>query len=210
MGVFIRGWSRPTSLRWTSVVVTPPATHPVSVEELKARARITLPDEDGLLMAYIKAAVDQVERDTGLALLTQTRDLYLDGVPMDHTPLRVPYPPLQSVTSVKYTDTAAVLQTLAASNYVVDSASWPGRIALSDIGVWATNLRMFQPWVIRVVVGWATPVLIPPLLVEAVALHAVHAATAGRDRFPHLQFSTSGLRDEYEDKIAAYRQVSVA
>lgn len=209
MSVFIRGWPAYVSTHATSVLVTPPTTEPLSIAEVKQRARISTSAEDGLIRTYIKAARDQVEQDTGLALLTQTRDVYLDSVPAGITPFALPWPPLQSVTSVKYTDTGGIVQTLAASNYVWDASSMPARLALSDVGVWPTDIRVFQPWVIRIVVGWTNPALIPPALLEAVGILAVHMATFGRD-LVSVGNTVTPMLQSYHEKIAAYSLVRVA
>jgi hypothetical protein len=47
----------------------------------------------------------------------------------------IPMPPLQSVTSVKYYDTAGVLQTVNAANYIVSTGT-PGRIQPAYGQVW--------------------------------------------------------------------------
>jgi uncharacterized phiE125 gp8 family phage protein len=54
------------------VIVTPPATEPVSVAEAKEHLRVTYADEDGLIATLIAAARLRVEQAAGLALITQT------------------------------------------------------------------------------------------------------------------------------------------
>lgn len=210
MGVFIQppfwsqgAYSRDTLPHARSVLITPPTEEPISVPDAKKFARITVSDEDDLMVRYIASARSKVEQDTGLALLTQTRDVYLDVVNARTIVLPAQTVPLQSVTSIKTTDTAGVVNTLDPSNYVVDLAS--GRIGLSLAGIWPMDVRPFQPWVLRVVSGWTSADLIPAPLVHAVGLLAGHYANAGRDRFTAAQ-----LYDEFEEKIAPYRLVTVA
>jgi uncharacterized phiE125 gp8 family phage protein len=184
MGVFIHGWRSgyATAVHASSVVVTPPVLEPLTLTEAKLRAGqdwAAGDPRDALMQSFISAARAKVEHDTGLALLTQTRDVYMDVLPGDVFDLPAQSFPLQSVTSVKSVDTSGVTNTLNASNYTVDVAS--GRISISETGYWPTDLRAFQPWVIRIVAGWTTAALVPPLLTHAVGLLVAHYMTAGRD-----------------------------
>lgn len=196
-----------------SVLVTAPVDEPLSLDEAKLRAGldwIAGDPRDALMRGFIAAARGKVEQDTGLALLTQIRDIYLDAVPAAWTPLSLPWQstPLQSVTSVTSTDTAGVPHLLDPSNYVVDVAS--GRIGVSMTGVWPTDLQSFQPWVIRIVSGWPSAADIPPLLIHAVGLMTAHFATVGRDVAAVERVSGIEVPYGYDDAIAPYRLVSVA
>lgn len=152
-------------------LVTPPAIEPLTLEQAKASLKIDTDDEDEQVDDWIRAARTKVERDTGRVLLTQTWDLFLDGIGECWTEsIRLPYPPLQSVTSVNQTDANNAETVWAASNYVVDATSSPGRIALADAGIWPVNLRRFQPVRIRFVAGWTTPENIPRDLIAAIKL----------------------------------------
>ena len=170
-----------------TTLITPPPLEPFSVEEAKLHCRIVIDDEDVSVQNWIRAARTKVEKDTGRALLTQTWDLFLDrfyppayglsdfGWPRYYPrTIQVPYPPLQSVISVNQTDPAGVETVWNASNYVVDVASVPGRIALSDTGSWPTGTRSFQPGRVRFVAGWTSPELIPDDLRQAMLLLIGH------------------------------------
>jgi uncharacterized phiE125 gp8 family phage protein len=112
------------------VLVTPPAIEPVTVAEAKDWARITTSAEDDVVEMLLLAARRQVEStELRRALNTQTWDYFLDAFPCDHGGrIRVPRPPLQSVTSIKYIDTGGAQVVLAASEYQVDAKSQPGRV----------------------------------------------------------------------------------
>jgi uncharacterized phiE125 gp8 family phage protein len=195
-----------------SVLVTPPVLEPLELADAKLRASFdwdTGDPRDALMLDFIASARHQVEQDTGIALLTQTYDVFCDALPRG--PIALPWRPIQSVTSVKSTDSAGVVTTLDPSNYIVDPSSvaaTPARIALTDAGAWPTDGRTFQPWAIRMVVGFTTVALLrarAPDLLDAVGLLVAHLATAGRDRF-----TESALRDGYDELIAPYRLVTVA
>jgi uncharacterized phiE125 gp8 family phage protein len=205
-------WRRATTTapRTTTILVTPPIVEPLTLEQGKLRAGLDwAPGDarDALMIGWIAAARQQVEADTNIALLTQTWDVFLDARP---TSFELPRRPVQSVV-VTFYDAAGVAHTLDASNYLLGPSSVapvPARLGLSPTGTWPTDLRTFQPWAVRIVVGFTTVALLQahaPELIEAVALLVTHAATGGRDRF-----TDPNRRDEYEEKIAPYRPVVVA
>lgn len=109
----------------TLVLVTPPSIEPLTVDEAKDWARITEDAEDGIVGRLVMAARANVEQLTGLALLTQTWDYFLDAFPCQ---IDLPRPPLQTVTYIKYLDTDGALQTLATDQYTIDLKRHPARI----------------------------------------------------------------------------------
>src|SRR5690606_26498646 len=113
---------------WSLKQTTAPTAEPLTREEGKPHCRIDadLTDEDALLDIYIAAARDRAEQRTGRQLMPATWKLYLDCFPS--WIIRLPRPPLVSVTSITYVDTSGVTQTLSSSLYEVDTASEPGRI----------------------------------------------------------------------------------
>jgi uncharacterized phiE125 gp8 family phage protein len=207
-------WSRAsTPPHAVSVLVTPPVLEPLTLLEAKLRAGLEwTPGDprDALMTVFLAAARSKVETDTGLALLTQTRDVYLDALPGSVITLPRGARPLQSVTSFKSTDTAGVVQTLDPSQYVVDLAS--GRVGLALGGSWPSDLRPFQPYVLRIVAGWASVALLTaaePMLVHLVGRLTAHYATLGRDLASAGNLSVTEVPFGYEDDIAAYRPVVV-
>jgi uncharacterized phiE125 gp8 family phage protein len=101
-------------------LVTAPGQEPISLQEAKEHCRIDLADEDARISSYIIAERQHVERATGRQLITAAWVLKLDGWPCW---IDVPKPPLRSVTTVQYVDTAGVTQTLAADQYRVVGAT---------------------------------------------------------------------------------------
>lgn len=94
---------------------------------LGATAPSTNTTSDPYLIALIKTARDYCESFTHRALITQTWDLKLDAFPCDSDEaIFLPKPPVSSVTSVTYLDTANVSQTWAATTgYLTDLPSGP-------------------------------------------------------------------------------------
>ena len=121
-------WQRlPRLPHVVSICTAPPTEEPIDLAAAKVRANFTWtsPDErDALVTSFISAARAKVEFDTGLALLTQTREVYLDVVTSDVIVLPEHSLPLQSVTSIEVTDTDGNVTTLnPATDYLVDLVS---------------------------------------------------------------------------------------
>ena len=110
------------------VLVTAPATEPVTLVEAKDHLRLEISDDDTLVTSLIVSAREFAEQETHRQLVTATWKLTLNSFPSE---IRLPLPPLQSVSSLKYLDTDGTQQTLASSNYDVDTDSEPGRICLA-------------------------------------------------------------------------------
>ena len=111
-------------------LVTPPASEPVTLVQAKAWLKRGDSAEDDTLGVLLKAARQQVEADTGLALLTQTVDVAVDVLPDSQRFLRLPVGPLQAIVSVTTYDRSSVSAVWDPSNYFVDTYSLPPRLCL--------------------------------------------------------------------------------
>jgi len=116
-------------------LVAAPGVEPITVIEAKSHLRVDISDDDGIIGDYITAARLHVEDLTSKKLITQTWKLILDRFPWGRT-IELPFGPVQSVTSVKFTDQAGVQATQTASEYVVDVMSERARIVLKDSFDW--------------------------------------------------------------------------
>lgn len=117
------------------VLVTDPAEEPVSLAEAKSHLRVEVSDDDSYITSLIQVAREMAENILRRALITQTWKLVLDEFPSGDE-IELPLPPLQSVSSVKYTPNGSSQQTFDAGNYIVDTASEPGRIVLKSDKSW--------------------------------------------------------------------------
>ena len=98
-----------------------PATEPVTLAEAKAHLRIDHTAEDDYIEDFvIPAARRYAETLTQRAFITQTWILRMNGFGVD--PIVLPRPPLVSITSIAYTDSAGDSQTWSASatGYVLE------------------------------------------------------------------------------------------
>lgn len=107
-----------------------PAETPITLTEAKSQLRVTHTDEDTLISAMIDAVAEHLDGRRGYlgrAIVTQSWEYRVDIFPESGV-IELPLPPLQSVESVKYIDDAGDEQTLAADQYVVDTATYYGQV----------------------------------------------------------------------------------
>lgn len=114
-----------------SIVTEAPASEPITLDDAKRQLKIVLSDTsyDDELTPLITDARQWIERRYGLSIITQKREQRQDEFysrlyprrlsPMSYVgyryPIRLLYPPVQTVESVKYIDTDGNEQTLAAN-----------------------------------------------------------------------------------------------
>lgn len=156
------------------VLVTPPATEPVTIAEAKAHVRVTSTDEDGLITALVLAAREQAEMFTRRALMLQTWRLTLDAFPLGDAPVWIPLPPLQSVVSVLYFDEGGVQQTLPPARYQVDTSTEPGRIAPAVDDAWPGTEERLNAVTIEFTAGFGTAQEVPQSIKQAMLLLIGH------------------------------------
>jgi uncharacterized phiE125 gp8 family phage protein len=109
--------------------------------------------EDDLITDMITEAREYCENYQNRAYINQTWDFYLDEFPDDGI-IKIPRPPLSSVTSITYYDSANALQTLSASYYVTDTTSEPGRVCLAYGYTWPTTYDRPGAVIVRFVAGY--------------------------------------------------------
>ena len=151
-------------------VITPPASEPVSLETMKAHLRVDATSEDALILAYLQSARELGEGLARRAFITQTLELVLDAFPADGI-LKLPRPPLLSVTSVKYTDVDGVEATW--TDYVVDARSEPGVIIFRS----TPNVSLLESGAVavRFVAGYgAAPTAVPSIFTQGILLSTAH------------------------------------
>ena len=146
------------------------AAEVVSTADAKAHLRVTGPDDDTYVAALVKAARQAVEEWTSRALQHQTWVMTLDAFPTEQE-IRLPRPPLSSVTTLAYVDGAGASQTWASSNYVVVTRDTPGRIRLAYGITWPATRAQPNAVTITYVAGYgAAASTVPAPLVHAAKL----------------------------------------
>ena len=162
-------------------LVTGPTTEPLTLTEAKAHLRVTTTDDDTYIAALIVAAREAAEQRTGRALFTQTWLRTLDSFP-DAIVLR--RSPIQSVSFVKYVDTAGTLQTLAPAAYAVDTENEPGWVVPAYGYSWPVTYSTINAVTVQYLAGWSSAGAIPQtikqwMLMRIGALYEIREAESG-------------------------------
>lgn len=102
---------------------------PITLADAKLHLREDDTASDDLITALIGAASSLCAKRTGRAIAKSTYRLMLDKWPDD---IRLLWPPVVSVESVKYIDPDGTTQTLASSLYALDLHSEPAWVIVAD------------------------------------------------------------------------------
>lgn len=159
-------------------LVTAPTTEPIDVEAAKLHVKIDENDDSSLIYALISAAREHVENKTGRKMISQTWDLMLDGFPCG--PIVLPFPPVTSITSVSYVDTAGATQTWAsgATGYTtrlpVGPQAGPALIYPSYGIQYPSTRSQIDAVTVRFVCGYADAASVPSSLQAAMKLLIGH------------------------------------
>jgi uncharacterized phiE125 gp8 family phage protein len=134
-------------------LVTAATKEPVSLADAKGHLRVDITDEDTYIAGLVTAVRENLERMYTTAFITQTWDWYLDAFPASE--FYLPIWPIQSVTSIKYTDEDDNESTYSSANYRVDTIGKPGRVTLKSTASWPSDtLKESNAVVVRFVAGY--------------------------------------------------------
>lgn len=154
-------------------IVNPPASEPVTAEDVKLYTRISTSIEDTLVDTWIQSGRLAAEDYQHRAYITQTIELAYDGWPDKE--ICLPRPPLTQVNSIKYYDTDNVEYTIDPSEYFVDTNSTPGRLSLNYGLSWPTViLRPIRGLVINYNAGYGDAEAVPKRIKDALYLYCAY------------------------------------
>ena len=169
--------------------ITPPATEPISLVEAKLHCKAG-DYEDAIISIFIAAAREHAEFVLGRRLITQTVERVLDSFPAAN--IELPGSPIQSITSVKYLEAlAGVETTLAGSAYVLDKDSEPGWLIPAYGTTWPSTYDAALAVRVRYVAGWASAAEVPANIRYALLL-GVGEAYLNREESTAVKFDPSG------------------
>lgn len=140
-------------------LITAPTAEPLSAAEAKVACRVDEAEFDAILPVLISAARALAEQKTGRAFGVQTWALTL---PTFTAEIRIPNPPLVSVSKIEYFDAANTKQTLASTDYMADLDAIPGTIIPAPGKSWPATYA--RPGAVRIEFQCGHAVADPELL----------------------------------------------
>jgi uncharacterized phiE125 gp8 family phage protein len=154
---------------------TAPTDEPLLLAQAKQHLRISGTAEDAYLLALIAVARRECEQRTGRCLVTQTWDVRYDSFAeaVRGSQMHPPRSPVQSVTHVKYHDTAGVQQTWPSNQYQLARGLAP-RLAPVEGVSWPSTGDRMQAVEIRLVCGYGEPDAVPEELAQWMLLMIGH------------------------------------
>lgn len=173
-----------------------PTTLPVTVWDAMDHLRVTDDDEYSQVSALIERAVAYIDGPYGIGMcvMNQTWDMVQDRFT---DPIWIPVYPVQSVTSITYTDVDGVSQTLASDTYTLDGYGMSPAIKRAYNQTWPASRVEPNAVTIRFVAGHESA---PMDIKQAVLLLVGHwyenrEATGKLDNIP---FSVDAILNKYK------------
>lgn len=156
------------------VTTAAPATEPVTLAEAKGQLRVLHAAEDAYIARIARVARATVEGMVSRALIDQGIRLELAAFPASGV-IRLPRPPVLSVTSVRYRDAVGATQTLDAASYVVTLDELTPRVTLADGASWPVTAIHPSAVMVDYRAGFgASPQAVPEDIRHAILLLVEH------------------------------------
>ena len=179
--------------------ITAVTAEPVSLQEARLQCKVDSDDttHDAVLLSLITAAREFAEHYTGRALAPQTLELALDEFP---DVITLPMPPVASITSINYTDTAGDEQTLAADQYSL-SLYGDSRLVTPAYGVtWPSTQAIPDAVRVKYVTGYTNC----PRAVKAALLLHIELESPINPNTPDERRMKEKARDSLLDTVRLY------
>lgn len=190
------------------LLVVEPTVEPLTIQEAKDHLRFpSSSDEDGLVDGWIRSARQRAEIETGRQLITATWDVRFTRFP--EYEIELPYPPLQSVTSVTYRGADGSLHVLASTEYQIDAPGGPtapaGRIRPAYGVSWPTTQPgAFDAVTIRLVAGYGNLPEAIPGPIRTAMLIMIGDLSEGRQSPQRLTGGSATLADDVVYRLRPY------
>jgi len=147
-----------------------PSSEPLTAADMRSHLRLTQTDDDPNIEKYITAAREYLEDIHGISFFTTTWKAYYSSF---GSTLEIPRRPVQSITSLAYTDEDGNSQTLTENtDFIVDYKSVIPTIKEAENVTWPTDVEddIYNPIILTFIAGYATVATIPTPWVQALRL----------------------------------------
>lgn len=150
-------------------LITAPAAEPITAAEIITRLGINSGDvATADIDAHIKSARQWAEQYTERAFITQTWEKRIGDFPVDG--IELARGPVQSIASVKYVDTAGVVQTLPATEYTLDDYTDSAWVLPAYDKTWPAARDEANAVRVQFVAGYGAAAAVPQPIINAIVL----------------------------------------
>jgi len=108
-----------------NVILSQTDDQPITLAEAKKHCRVEHTRDDDLIRTQIKAARRWLETERAMQLINTTRSMTLRHFPGSGGIIRLPHPPVRSVTHLKYISIGGTLTTLTEDEHYLVSLEGP-------------------------------------------------------------------------------------
>ncbi len=133
-------------------IITGPAAEPVTLSEAKSHLRVEHSTDDTMITTLIQVARSMAEKKLGGAIINQTWELVLDSFP--DAEIKLDFPPVSSIESVKYIDGNGDQQTISSANYTLDGDTMPGWVLPAYGYSWPATIDAANAVRVRFIAGY--------------------------------------------------------
>ncbi|MEO7494715.1 MAG: hypothetical protein ABIT83_17515 [Massilia sp.] len=174
-------------------IIAGPVNMAVSLEDARNSARRNGTDSDAEIEVQVRAFTGEAEHETGRSIIHRTHRVTLDRF---NGAIRLPAPPVASVTVVKYFDVDGAEQELDPDDYLVDRESEPGYIVPAPGRAWPATQERINAVTVELICGYGPDHTTTPPEVKGFILAKVreYFAPAGTPESPHLGRLLDGLK----------------
>lgn len=183
-----------------------PTVEPLTLAEVKRHLRIDHTDDDVYINDYlIKAAREHVEDVTERQLITATWVLKLPDFPCEGEPLKLPRPPLLTVSSITYY-VDSVSTTWSSTAYSVLTTETPGVVEESTEDSWPDADKRRDAVTVTYTAGYGAAASAVPLKIKQAMLLLVgnwyeHREAADLVVAKPIEFGVDSLLKPYQVRI---------
>ena len=164
-----------------AILLSPPASEPLTLAEAKQFLRVEHEADDDLVAALTAAARSAVELATRRVLIVQTWRIVLDRWPASGR-IASPVNPLRTLEAARVLGEGGTPAALDPAGFTIDTAAAPGVIAWVHANV-AEPGRALAGIELDVTAGYGDAADVPPPLVQAIRL-LLAQSYEHRDRVP--------------------------
>jgi len=181
---------------------TDAASEPITTAQAKTHLRVTHSDDDTYIDALVSAARINAEHYCDRSFINQTWVATFSLTEGER--LRLPKPPLASVTSVQYRDGDGNLQVASSSTYEVNTDNAPGIIRFTTIPDFDGSYE--NPLRVTYVAGYGSSATdVPAAIVHAIKLLVGHYYRHRSEVVNMLEIKPENIPNGVKSLLTPYR-----